>query len=208
MNKIKRNSFLTGEIRITSPLDREDKSSYNLLVQAYDNYRYGFTTGDSRNTFIQLEVKVGDVNDETPKFVEVNSECTTISEFHKKHEPVVNVRATDNDDPTQPNSDIAFTIKEGNEKGVFRIKSIGRGIARIYPSDTLKGQYGNYSLTVEATDKGYPPNTEAAVFSICVQVNCSKIGKTTATVKSIFFRILMIMPQSLCSLRRTLRSEY
>ena len=64
--------IFTGEIHVSSPLDREEQSSYNLLVQAYDNYQYGFTTGDSRNSFIQLTVHVSDVNDETPQFVEVS----------------------------------------------------------------------------------------------------------------------------------------
>ena len=139
-------------------------------MQAYDNYQYGFTTGESRNSFIQLTVVVQDVNDEAPQFVEVNSQCITISEFHQRHEPIVNVRAVDKDDPKSPNGEIVFAIKHGDEKGFFRIEHVGRGTARIYPYGSLKGHYGNYSLEIEAKDKGYPPNFATALYPICVQV--------------------------------------
>ena len=163
--------MFSGEIHVSSPLDREEQSSYNLLVQAYDNYQYGFTTGDSRNSFTQLTVHVSDVNDEAPQFVEVSSQCTTISEFHQEHEPIVNVRAIDKDDPKSPNGEIVFAIKHGDEKGFFRIESVGRGRAKVYPLGSLKGRYGNYSLEIEAKDKGFPPNSETAIYPICVQVN-------------------------------------
>ena len=71
---------------MASQLDREEKSFYDLLVQAYDNYKYGFTTGDSRHSFIQLTVFVEDVNDEAPEFVEMNSQCTSIISTLKHHE--------------------------------------------------------------------------------------------------------------------------
>ena len=158
---------------MASLLDREEQSSYNLLVQAYDNYQYGFTTGDSRNSFTQLTVDIMDVNDEAPEFVEVNSQCTTISEFHQKHDPIVNVRAIDKDDPNSPNGEIVFSIKHGDENGFFRIKSVGRGTAKIYPHGSLKGRYGNYSLEIEAKDKGFPPNSVSAIYPVCVQVNSS-----------------------------------
>lgn len=35
-------------------LDREKTDSYNLIVQAWDNYQYGFSTGESRNAFKQV----------------------------------------------------------------------------------------------------------------------------------------------------------
>ena len=129
---------------------------------------------------MQLTVHVSDVNDETPQFVEVESQCTTISEFHQKNEPIVNVRAIDKDDPKSPNGEIVFDIKHGDEKGFFRIESVGRGTARIYPFDSLKGRYGNYSLEIEAKDKGFPSNSATAVHRICVQVN---------SIKNIIYRL-------------------
>lgn len=78
-------------------------SSYKLLVQAWDNYEYGFSTGESRKAFKTLTIIISDVNDETPKiiFPAPDSECTMISEFHNVNEPVVVLQAQDNDDSKQ-----------------------------------------------------------------------------------------------------------
>ena len=43
-------------------------------------------------------------------------------------------------------------------------------MARILPAASLKGEYGNYSVTVRARDGGDPPNVREATFHICVQV--------------------------------------
>ena len=74
-------------------------------------------------------------------------------------------------DPQSPNGEIVFDIKHGDEKRFFRIESVGSGTAKIYPFDSLKGHYGNYSLEIEAKDKGFSPNSKTAVYHICVQVN-------------------------------------
>ena len=50
-------------------LDRETRDSYSLVVLAYDNYQFGFTTQNSRSDFIQVTVAVNDVNDMTPVFL-------------------------------------------------------------------------------------------------------------------------------------------
>lgn len=81
-------------------LDREQMSTYKLLVQAWDNYDYGYSTGESRKAFKTLTIVVTDVNDETPRIVSppVDAECTLISEFHSIHDPVTTVKAVDADD--------------------------------------------------------------------------------------------------------------
>ena len=56
---------------------------------------------------MQLKVVVADVNDSPPELVEVPSTCTTITEFHPVTEPVLSVRATDQDDPRTPNGKVA-----------------------------------------------------------------------------------------------------
>ena len=44
------------------------------------------------------------------------------------------------------------------------------GIGKVYPEPGLKGNPGNYSLLVEAEDRGFPAKTASAVFLVCVQV--------------------------------------
>lgn len=83
-------------------MDREQTSSYKLLVQAWDNYEYGYTTGESRRAFKTLTILISDVNDETPKLVSPiisdTNECIFVTEFHGLNEPVTTIQARDNDD--------------------------------------------------------------------------------------------------------------
>ena len=101
----------TGDLSVSAALDRESEPRYNLIVQAYDNHQFGFSTGDSRHAFVQVAVTVSDVNDESPVFVRDAGEeegeqqkCSVIvTEFHERTEPVLTVRATDADDPNTDN---------------------------------------------------------------------------------------------------------
>lgn len=45
----------TGIIRIAEELDREIKRSYLLVIEAWDNYQYGYNNGESRNAFKHLK---------------------------------------------------------------------------------------------------------------------------------------------------------
>lgn len=44
----------TGSVTVTERLNREEQSSYTLIVEAWDNYRIGFAAGESRNAFQQV----------------------------------------------------------------------------------------------------------------------------------------------------------
>lgn len=45
----------TGVLKIADKLDREEKASYLLIVEAWDNYQYGFNNGESRNAFKHIK---------------------------------------------------------------------------------------------------------------------------------------------------------
>ncbi|XP_064108915.1 cadherin-23-like isoform X3 [Macrobrachium nipponense] len=157
----------TGEITVASPLNREELSTFTLLIEAWDNYHFGYATGESRNAFMQLGVTVADINDEAPVFEEREG-CTMITEFHEARETVTVVRATDGDDPNSPNGRIRFTIEGGNEKGLFDLRMVDQTAAQIFAAKPLVGQYGNYSLIVQAQDRGFPPNSVLSEIGICV----------------------------------------
>ena len=47
---------------VAQPLNRELSTRYNLIAEAWDNYKFGHATGESRNVFTQIEwVVVGRV---------------------------------------------------------------------------------------------------------------------------------------------------
>lgn len=45
----------TGVLRVIDKLDREEKASYLLVIEAWDNYQYGFSNGESRNAFKHIK---------------------------------------------------------------------------------------------------------------------------------------------------------
>ena len=85
----------SGEISLTRSLDRETRPAYTVLVQAWDNYHHGYSAGQSRNSWAQLNIRVTDVNDQAPHFLEVEEDCVNISEFQRRHEAILTVRAED-----------------------------------------------------------------------------------------------------------------
>ncbi|KAK4293967.1 hypothetical protein Pmani_033375 [Petrolisthes manimaculis] len=157
----------TGIITVASPLNREEQSTYNLLIEAWDNYQFGYSSRESRNAFMQLGVTVADINDEAPVFEERDG-CTMITEFHEPRATVTIVRAFDGDDPESPNGRIRLTIEGGNDKGLFDIRMIEPTAAQIFAAKPLVGKYGNYSLAVQAQDRGFPPNSVMSQVNICV----------------------------------------
>ena len=108
------------------PLDREVQDKYTLIVQAYDNYHFGFTTGESRNSFAQVIVSITDVNDQIPVFEEDyvdkpenQHNCAIINEFHDTNEAILTARAKDGDDPRTPNGVVEFSIDSGMDFFIY-----------------------------------------------------------------------------------------
>ena len=95
------------------------------------------------------------------------------------------------DDPESANSEIFFDMKQTDVTNLFRLESTGRGTARIYPTTSLKGKYGNYSVTIVAQDGGVPPNVRESVHHICIQVGFNFFLQQLFS--NDLFRISMIM---------------
>lgn len=44
----------TGVMNVSGLLNREENSFYMLIIEAWDNYQFGYITGESRNAFKQI----------------------------------------------------------------------------------------------------------------------------------------------------------
>lgn len=44
----------SGVLKVADILDREQINTYNLIVEAWDNYQFGYISGESRNAFKQI----------------------------------------------------------------------------------------------------------------------------------------------------------
>lgn len=162
----------TGELSTQDDLDREKAEYHNLVVQAYDNYHFGFTTGNSRESFSQVTIQVTDVNDNAPVILsdlDESNDCVIVNEFHDLAESIHTVRAEDADDPNEGNGQVSFWIRSGDELGLFRIQNLDGSSAKIFAKKSLQGFYGNYSLLIEASDGGTPALKDTMKLNVCVQ---------------------------------------
>ncbi|KAH8330723.1 hypothetical protein KR067_006821 [Drosophila pandora] len=157
----------TGVLAVAERLDRESKDSYNLVIEAWDNYQFGFLAGESRNAFKQVFISVLDENDNPPE-VSLPSSCVHITEYHELHERVAIISGKDADDPTTPNGRLNFSITQGNRGGTFELRQVDAWNAHIFASQSLRNRYGNYSLTITTRDLGSPPNIVHSTLDICV----------------------------------------
>ncbi|KAL1490790.1 hypothetical protein ABEB36_013427 [Hypothenemus hampei] len=157
----------TGTIRVAEKLDREEKENYLLIIEAWDNYQYGFNNGESRNTFKHLNVTILDVNDNKPELT-VESGCVNITEFHEPGKPITIVRTTDRDDPKTRNGQVIIDIADGNQEDLFELHQVTDYSSQVRPSSSLKGRFGNYTLLIRAQDLGNPSFLVEEPLSICV----------------------------------------
>lgn len=56
----------TGIISVAGVLDRETARRYSLIIEACDNYDLGYSTGESRRAFTQVNIIITDTNDNSP----------------------------------------------------------------------------------------------------------------------------------------------
>uniref|UniRef100_A0A182PGR0 Cadherin domain-containing protein n=1 Tax=Anopheles epiroticus TaxID=199890 RepID=A0A182PGR0_9DIPT len=154
-----------GILRIAAALDREETAEYMMAVEAWDNYPYGYLNGESRNAFKHILVHVLDDNDNVP-VIQKPSGCSMITEYHNINDPIVKLRATDADDPTNGNGQLSFDIVDSS--GIFYIQQVSAQYAEIYSRGPLKNLHGNYTLELIVSDQGSEPNTVHDSVEICV----------------------------------------
>ncbi|KAH8267311.1 hypothetical protein KR018_005727 [Drosophila ironensis] len=157
----------TGVLTVADRLDRESKDSYNLVIEAWDNYQFGFLAGESRNAFKQVFISILDENDNPPE-VSLPRSCVLITEYHELHEKVASIAGKDADNPSTPNGRLDFSITQGNKDGTFELRQVDPWNAQIFASKSLRNRYGNYSLTITTRDLGVPANIVHNTLDICV----------------------------------------
>ena len=133
----------TGELFLVRNLDREEQSSYNLEIRAFD-----LGAPVSQTSTSSLLVAVSDVNDNAPRFYPVLY-YVSVSDCSPQGTTIVTVSATDADRPNEdPN--IRYSIENGNETELFEIDN---STGKISASQVLKIEDGNwYQLTIAGVD--------------------------------------------------------
>ena len=83
-----------------------------------------FTPGGVNSSAIEVRVNIDDANDNAPHLTNPSPESSpvTISETALPGEPVVQLEASDADQPGTPNSQLTFELTSGNDLDLFSLE--------------------------------------------------------------------------------------
>ncbi|XP_024136245.1 cadherin-7a [Oryzias melastigma] len=134
----------TGDIHATKRLDREAQAYYTLQAQAVD--RFTNLPVEPKSEFV---VKVQDINDNEPKFVD-GPYLAGVPEMSPLGTMVVQVEATDADDPTYGNSArVVYSIVHGQPYFSVEPKT---GVIRTALPNMDRETRDQYVLVIQAKD--------------------------------------------------------
>lgn len=108
--------WFLGEILTREPLDREVKSSYDLVAEARDQ---GIPYRSAR---VSVHVIVTDVNDNAPEIVDPQEDVVSVREEQPAGTEVVRIRAIDRDNGH--NATINYSILKGRDSDGYGMFSI------------------------------------------------------------------------------------
>ncbi|AWP21093.1 hypothetical protein SMAX5B_001218 [Scophthalmus maximus] len=136
----------TGDIHAIQRLDREVKAQYILRAQARN--RLTDRPLEPESEFI---VKIQDINDNEPRFLDGPYQAT-VPEMSKIGTSVIQLTATDADDPTYGNSArVVYSIVEGQPYFSVDAKT---GVVRVSLADMDRETRENYTVVIQAKDMG------------------------------------------------------
>ncbi|XP_008071578.1 desmoglein-2 [Carlito syrichta] len=136
----------TGELNITSILDREETPFFLLTGYALDE------KGNSVEKPLELRIKVLDINDNEPVFTQ-DIFVGSVEELSAAHTLVMKISAVDADEPNTMNSKISYRIVS-QEPAYPPVFYLNKDTGEIYTTSiTLdREEHSSYTLTVEARD--------------------------------------------------------
>ncbi|XP_033953238.1 protocadherin Fat 3a isoform X4 [Pseudochaenichthys georgianus] len=132
-----------GTIIIAKPLDAEQRSFYNLSVQATDGTNTAYT---------QVHITIMDNNDNTPIFSQPTYDVT-ISEDTPPDTEVVQVLASDRDEHHQ----LTYSLQSSIDPSSMRLFRIHSSLGTIYTTQRLDHEAcAQHILTVLVKDQEFP----------------------------------------------------
>ncbi|XP_060921067.1 cadherin-18 [Labrus mixtus] len=135
---------VTGDIHAAKSLDRERKTHYVLHAQALDR-----NTEEALEPKSEFIIKVQDINDNAPKFPD-GPFVATVPEMSELGTSVLQVTATDADDPTYGNSArIVYSILQGQPYFSVDPKT---GIIRTALANMDREAREHYTVVIQAKD--------------------------------------------------------
>ncbi|XP_045926611.1 cadherin-5 [Micropterus dolomieu] len=148
-----------GDLFVTRSLDREEKNTYHLTARMYDgNNKLIEDSGE-------FVVQVTDINDNSPVFpITYNGSIRERSSIGTK---VVEVRATDADDPTTANGELRYSLIQ--DLSAFEIHSI-TGMISCKINTLDRETKSQYVVVVKAQDMRGMASGSTATTSVTVTI--------------------------------------
>ncbi|XP_064201966.1 uncharacterized protein LOC135260566 [Anguilla rostrata] len=136
----------TGNIHVTKPLDREEKDEYRLIATATDRQ-----TDRALEPSSQFVIRVQDINDNPPVFQD-GPYSAIVPEMANIGTSIIQVTATDADDPTYGNSArLVYTLLQGQQ---FFSVDPQTGILRTAVPDMDRETQDEHLVVLQAKDMG------------------------------------------------------
>ena len=146
----------TGVVYAVAVLDREQRSSYTLTIEARDMGTPSLATN------VTVRVQVTDINDNAPEFSQ-NLYQVEVSEAIPVDSLVVQITAVDMDEGD--NANLTYVIMGSNIQQFI----VERYTGRLLVDSPLNYEImKNYSITLQASDGGSPPMTDTTLINITV----------------------------------------
>ncbi|XP_060896268.1 cadherin-5 [Labrus mixtus] len=148
-----------GDLFVTRSLDREEKSLYHLTAKMFDgNNKLIEDSGE-------FVVQVTDINDNTPVFPRTYN--GSIMERSTIGTKVVEVRATDADDPTTANGELRYSLT--HDLSAFQIDSI-TGVISCKINSLDRETKSQYVVVVKAQDMRGMKSGSTATTSVTITI--------------------------------------
>ncbi|XP_028289948.1 cadherin-7-like [Gouania willdenowi] len=176
----------TGDIHATKRLDREAQAYYTLQAQAVD--RFTNVPVEPRSEFV---VKVQDINDNEPKFVD-GPYLAGVPEMSPLGTMVVQVAATDADDPTYGNSArVVYSVIHGQPYFSVEPKT---GVIRTALPNMDRETRDQYVLVIQAKDMVGQMGGLSGTTSVTVMLTDVNDNPPRFTHKSYQYTVLESLP--------------
>nr|KAF6471148.1 desmoglein 2 [Molossus molossus] len=167
----------TGELNVTSILDREETPFFLLIGYALDE------KGNNLEKPLELRIKVLDINDNEPVFTQ-DVFVGSVEEMSAAHTLVMKITAIDADEPNTMNSKISYRIVS-QEPAYPPVFYLNKDTGEVYTTSiTLdREEHSSYTLTVEARD-GNGQITDKPVKQAQVQIRILDVNDNIPVVEN------------------------
>nr|XP_002757363.3 cadherin-19 isoform X1 [Callithrix jacchus] len=152
----------TGDIYAIQKLDREERSLYTLRAQVID-----ITTGRAVEPESEFVIKVSDINDNEPKFLDEPYEAS-VPEMSPEGTLVIQVTASDADDPSSGNNArLLYSLLQGQP--YFSVEPT-TGVIRI-SSKMDRELQDEYWVIIQAKDMIGQPGALSGTTSVLIKLS-------------------------------------